>query len=75
VNSPFHSASNSLVMPTSAGSSLAGHIGEWLLAQPTLVAPARRSSIAARPWPRSRWWATGNASNIIVRPGACWPRA
>ena len=28
---------------TLAGSSLAGHIGAWLLAQPTLVAPAARS--------------------------------
>ena len=40
VNMPFHSASKSLVAPTSASSSEAGHIGAWLLAQPTLVAPA-----------------------------------
>ena len=70
---PFHSASNSLVAPTSASSSLAGHIGAWLLAQPMLVAPAARSAMAARPWPSSRWWATGSASNISARPGACMP--
>ena len=46
---PFQSASNSLEAPTSASSSLAGQIGAWLLAQPTLVAPAARSAIAARP--------------------------
>ena len=72
---PFQSASKSLVAPTSASSSLAGHIGEWLLAQPTLVAPAARSSIAARPWASSRWWATGIESNISARPGACTPIA
>ena len=39
-NIPFQIASKSLVTPTSASSSVAGHIGAWLLAQPTLVAPA-----------------------------------
>ena len=70
---PFHSASKSLVAPTSASSSEAGHIGAWLLAQPTLVAPAARSATVARPWASSRWWATGSASNISALPGACMP--
>ena len=75
MNSPFQSASNSFDAPTSASLSLAGQIGAWLLAQPTLVAPAARSAIAARPCAISRWCATGSASNSSVRPGACMPIA
>ena len=72
---PFQNASKSLDAPTSASSSDAGHTGAWLLAQPTLVAPTARSAIAARPCARSRWWATGIASNISLFPGACAPVA
>jgi hypothetical protein len=70
---PFQSASKILLIPTSASSSLAGQIGAWLLAQPIDVAPARRSSIAARPWARSRWWAAGRQSNSSALPGAWVP--
>ena len=41
-----------------------GHVGST---------PARRSSIAARPWASSRWWEAHSESNIRVRPGACRP--
>ena len=66
---PFQIASKSLVAPTSAASSLPGHIGAWLLAQPMLVAPAARSAIAPRPWASSRWCIAGSASKIMVPPG------
>ena len=78
MNMPFHMASNSFEAPTSASSSLAGQMGAWLLAQPMLGTRPRtdsRSAMAARPWARSRWWATGSESNISACPGACIPIA
>ncbi len=76
MNNPFQSPSNSLVAPTSASESLAGHMGAWLLAQPMLGIRPRtdsRSAIAARPCASRRWWAAGSASKSSARPGACMP--
>ena len=67
---PFQSASKSFDAPTSA-SSVAGrpHRGVVVGAADAARRPPARSAIAARPWPSSRWWATGSASNISALPG------
>ena len=56
--------------PSAAGSSLAGHIGAWLLAQPTRSAPEARRATTARPCPSSACWAAQSPSKSRRRPGA-----
>ena len=75
-------ANNSFTRPSysdaalrSAAESDAGQTGTWWLAMPMLSAPAARNACTASPCARSWWCATGSASNISCRPGACAPTA